>query len=443
MAGGTFKAHNKVRPGAYINFKAVSLPQSRLGSRGIVTMPVALNWGDEITEVYSTDLVDGKSLAKLGFVAADEESQVVREALKNAYKAIIYRLDAEGSKATATLTNLVATAKHAGVLGNDLSVEVKANGELFDVITSLDDIERDRQTVDKIADLNANDWVVFSGTGNLVVTTDTDLEGGLNGTVNSDSYARYFDLMKAYNWNTMGIPQDSAAANTAAIAAIKEMREDFGKKVQVVLYDATANYEGVISVKQGYKTEHETVSPILFVAYMAGLTAGSNVNVSNTYHVIEGATSIEYPTGTDPYDYDDIVELLRAGKIVLSTRQDGAVVIEQDINTLHAYEPGVTNSLFSKNRVIRTLDEINNSVSLLFETSYIGKVDNDADGRNIFKAGLISYLNELQAISAIKNFNSQSDIQIYAGEAIDSIVVDLAIQPVDSMEKLYLTVVVG
>ncbi len=363
--------------------------------------------------------------------------------MKNAYKAIIYRLDTDGDKATATLTNLTATAKYAGVLGNKLSVTVKENGELFDVITSLDGVEYDRQTGAKVADLKDNDWVVFTGTGDLVAAIKTNLSEGVNGSVGSESYTRYFDLMKAYSWNTMGIPQDNATANTAAIAAIKEMREDLGKKVQVVLYDATANYEGVISVNQGYKTEHETISPTTFVAYMAGLTAGSGVNVSNTYHVIDGATSIVYPDGTDPYDYEDIVDMLRAGKLVLSTRQDGAVVIEQDINTLHTYEPGVTNYSFSKNMVIRTLDEINNTVSLLFETNYIGKVNNDADGRNIFKAELIFYLNELQSLSAIKNFNSQADIQIYEGTTIDSIVVDLAIQPVDSMEKLYLTVVVG
>ena len=49
----------------------------------------------------------------------------------------------------------------------------------------------------------------------------------------------------------------------------------------------------------------------------------------------------------------------------------------------------------------------------------------------------------LQNISAIQNFDSGQDIQVYAGEAIDAVVVDLAIQPVDSMEKLYMTVMVG
>ena len=442
MAGGTFKSQNKIRPGAYINFKGVPKPLSSLGTRGVVTMPVAMSWGAEVTELLSTDLIDGKSLPKIGYTAFDEQSQIFREALKHAYKAIIYRLDTGGAKASATLGPLTATAKYAGIVGNEIAVNVVANGDKFDVITLFRGIERDKQTVTTVGELVPNDYVVFSGTGNLVENDGVTLTGGQNGTVNEATYATYLNVIKSYKWNTMGIPQNVPAVNPNIITFITNMRENLGKKVQAVLYNADADYEGIITVNQGYKTVTETVSPTTFVAYVAGLTAGSDVDVSNTYHVINGAVSIVYPEGVTPYGDEEIEEALKAGKMVLSTRQDGAIVIEQDINTLHTFTPdkGYT---FSKNRVIRTLDEINNSIALLFERSYIGKVDNNDDGRNIFKADIIAYLNMLQSISAIQNFDSTTDIQVYAGEAIDAVVVDLAIQPVDSMEKLYMTVMVG
>ncbi|MCK9445038.1 MAG: phage tail sheath family protein [Tissierellaceae bacterium] len=442
MAGGTFKLQNKTRPGAYINFKGVAKPLSSLGIRGVVTMPVAMSWGDEVTELLSTDLIDGKSLPKIGYTAFEEQSQIFREALKNAYKAIIYRLDTGGTKASAALTPLTATAKYAGIVGNEIAVRVVANGENFDVITLFRDIERNRQTVKTVAELVPNDYVVFSGTGDVVANAGVTLAGGENGTVNEVTYSTYLNKIKAYKWNTMGIPQDVPAVNSNIITFITNMRENLGRKVQAVLYDADADYEGIITVNQGYKTTTETVSPTTFVAYVAGLTAGSDVNASNTYHAINEAVSIVYPEGVTPYGDEEIEEALKAGKMVLSTRQDGVVVIEQDINTLHTFTPdkGYT---FSKNRVIRTLDEINNSIALLFERSYIGKVDNNDDGRNVFKADVIAYLNMLQDISAIQNFDSTTDIQVYAGEAIDAVVVDLATQPVDSMEKLYMTVMVG
>ena len=442
MAGGTFKSQNKIRPGAYINFKAVAKPLSSLGTRGIVTMPVAMSWGAEITELLSSELLDGKSLPKIGYTAFNEESQIFREALKGCYKAIIYRLDTGGSKATAALLPLTATAKYAGIVGNEIAVSVVANGTKFDVITLFRGIERNRQTVTTIAELVPNDYVVFSGTGNVVANAGVTLAGGTNGTINTETYSTYLNKIKAYKWNTMGIPQDSSAVNANIITFITNMRENVGKKVQAVLYNATADYEGIITVNQGYKTVDETISPTTFVAYIAGLTAGSDVDASNTYHAINGAVSIVYPEGVTPYGDEEIEAALKDGKLVLSTRQDGVIVIEQDINTLHTFTPD-KGYAFSKNRVIRTLDEINNSTALLFERSYIGKVDNNDDGKNIFKSDVISYLNTLQNIAAIQNFDSATDIQIYAGEAIDAVVADLAIQPVDSMEKLYMTVMVG
>ena len=444
MAGGTFLTQNKIRPGAYINFKGVPKPTSNIGTRGIMTMPVPMSWGGEITELLSTDLIDGKSLAKIGYTAFDEESQIFREALKNAYKAIIYRLDTGGTKATASLAPLTATAKYPGIIGNEIAVSVVENetAGAFDVITIFRGVERDRQTVTTIDELNDNDWVVFSGTGNVLANAGVTLTGGTNGTISEATYGNYLNVIKSYNWNVMAIPQDVPSQNQNFINFIKNQRDNLGKKVQAVLYNADADYEGIISVSQGYKTVNETVSPTTFVAYVAGLTAGANVNESNTYKVIPGAVSIVYPDGVTPYGNEEIIEALKNGKFVLSTRQDGAVVVEQDINTLHTFTPEKGYE-FSKNRVIRTLDEINNSISLLFERSYIGKVNNNDDGRNVFKSDVINYLNTLQNIAAIQNFDASTDIQIYAGEAIDSVVVDLAVQPVDSMEKLYMTVMVG
>lgn len=44
MSGGIWTTQNKVLPDAYINFKGVSKPQASVGSRGIITAPMALSW---------------------------------------------------------------------------------------------------------------------------------------------------------------------------------------------------------------------------------------------------------------------------------------------------------------------------------------------------------------------------------------------------------------
>lgn len=127
--------------------------------------------------------------------------------------------------------------------------------------------------------------------------------------------------------------------------------------------------------------------------------------------------------------------------MVLSYRQDESVVIESDINTFTSVNANKGKE-FKKNRVIRTLDDINNSIKSTFENKYIGKVDNNASGRNIFKADILSYLKELNRMGAIREVDPE-DIVISEGNDIDSVVVDLGVQPVDAMEKLYMTVIVG
>ncbi len=45
LGGGTFAAQNKVLPGAYINFVSAGRADSGQSERGIVTMPLELDWG--------------------------------------------------------------------------------------------------------------------------------------------------------------------------------------------------------------------------------------------------------------------------------------------------------------------------------------------------------------------------------------------------------------
>ena len=117
-------------------------------------------------------------------------------------------------------------------------------------------------------------------------------------------------------------------------------------------------------------------------------------------------------------------------------------MVEQDINTLRTYNEDKS-YVFSKNRVIRCLDEIANTALLVFNKQYCGAVSNTFDQRTSFKSQLISYIDTLQNMEAIQNFDASTDISVEQGDTIESVVVDVALQPVDSMEKLYMTVYVN
>lgn len=437
MAGGTFISQNKIRPGAYLNFKAVETPSISVGSRGIVTFATELNWGEEgkLIDLYSTDLTSGDSLAKVGLTAFDKDSKLLNLALSNAYLLKVYRLNKGGKKATKTAGGVTITAKYAGTFGNKIAILIKAldNG-VFEVSTYADGYAVDTQKVKTTSELVANDYVEFSAGTSLEAIASTLLEGGTNGTTQSANYTEYFNLLKTAQWQTLAIVRDDSNAATLASTFIKQMREDEGKYVQLVVANSdNADYEGIINNVSSVVMDGETISALEFNAYVAGITAGASVVESNTGKVVDGAESI-----VTQLSNDEIISALQNGKFVLSQNQDGKIKVEKDINSLHTFTSD-KNYTFSKNRVIRTLDEIGTSICSIWETTFLGKVSNNEAGRTLFKSSIINYLTELNNMGAIQNFESDK-VEVLAGNDIDSVVANIAIQPVDSMEILYMTI---
>ena len=449
--GGTFLVQNKVRPGAYINFVAVPQSLMNVSDRGIATMALPMSWGPqgEIIDILSSDLTDGSSLAKIGYSSTDVESLLFRICLQNCYRLKAWRLDTGGTKATATIgtgeTALKPTAKYAGICGNDIKIVIVKDddsGSTYTVETLYKGIRKDIQS--KLTSptlLEDNDWVDWNVTQQTVFTATaaTSLAGGENGTVTeSTAYTDYWAKMKTETWNTMGLLSEDATVKTAFCEYIKDLRENEGVKVQGCVYDkATYDYEGIISSDQGYKTEVEEISEVNFVAWVTGATAGAEINESNTHKTVQDAVEI-----IGELTNTEIIDALQNGKFVISKLRSGTIVVEKDINTLHTFTTDRSYD-FSKNRVIRVLDEMGNTVMNTWDENYCGKLDNDADGRNVYKADLVSYGNTLQGIHAITNFLGADDIEVLMGNDVDSVVVNWPVQSVDSMEKLYMTFTVG
>jgi Mu-like prophage tail sheath protein gpL len=444
---GVWNGQTKIRPGAYINFKAVRKANVSNADRGVVALPLALGWGpqNQVVEITAAEIADGTFTNKLGCTIDDPAVQPLIEAMKYASKALVYSLTAGGIEAKGTIGEddnaMTITAKYTGTKGNDIMVSVNetATEDMYEVVTMLGAVTKDRQRIKNIEDLKSNDFVVFAGAGAPTVSAGVKLSGGTDETITVASMSNFLAAIKSKNWNTVALPLhglDGKAFNATVGPYIKALR-DAGKKVQAVVNNYPgANTEGVISVDQGYRTEEENVEVDSFVGTVAGMTAGAAVNQSNTYRVITGALEIINPK-TD----EEIEEGILSGCFILSYKQDGAVVVESDINTL--VNVGVDkNDSFKKNRVIRTLDDIAMSIRSTFENSFIGKVTRNAAGKNALKASIVKYFTELQNLGAIQNFTAE-DVEVLDGENIDAVVVNVSVQPLDSMEKLYMTVTVN
>lgn len=431
MAGGNFTTQNKVRPGAYVNFQAEVSTGTSDAVGGVVTLPLEVDFGPSGVVAVSAET----DLTAFGYGLGDKALQPLREALKNANTVLLFRIGG-GSEASGTGQGLTATAKYAGERGNAIHVviETQANGATK-VDTVLAGKTVDSQQVAKGTDLKDNQLVTFTATEALTDGT-IQLAGGANATGTGADYAAYFEAIQVYDYNVMALPVADSETKALAAGFTRRLREQEGKKVQVVLgnYDG-ADYEGVINVANGVVLNGEVLTPEQTTAWVAGASGAAGVANSLTYTPYQGATDAS-PRFTNA----ETIEQIQKGNIVF-TEKRGQAVIEQDINTLVSYS-AEKNQDFAKNRVLRVLDNIANNTKITFEDNYIGQVNNDVDGRELFKADRIAYFDSLVAAGAIEAFEAD-DIQVLAGNAKDSIVVNVAVTPIDAMEKLYMTVEVN
>jgi hypothetical protein len=238
-------------------------------------------------------------------------------------------------------------------------------------------------------------------------------------------------------FNVLCYPYDdegSAAIKSAIQTWVEAMRDDEGVKIQAVLANYDADSEAIINVTQGVKLADGTeLTPAQCTAWVAGVTAGARINQSNTGRKYVGAIDV-VPRMTKT----EMETAIENGEFIFKVDSAQNVTAVYDINSLTSITPE-KGKQFTKNRLIRTIDGINNDITTIFESNYVGKVDNNPDGRSLLRATLIEYFNELQRLNAIQNFQPE-DVTVSPGADSDAVVIDCYIQPVDSVEKIYITV---
>lgn len=431
LGGGTFISQNKKLPGSYINFVSAARASSALSERGIVAMPLVMDWGveGEIITVTSEDF-QKNSLKIFGYDYGHEKMKGLRDLFINIKTLYTYRLIKTGVKAS----NELAEAKCAGVRGNDLKIAISPNIDepsKFDVSTILDYTVVDMQTVATVDELVANDWVTFKSV-ELAETAAKPLTAGTNGeAVSTAEYQGFLDKIEAYSFNALGVPVKDDTIASLIISFTKRMRDEIGAKFQSVVYKKnTADYEGVVSVENKTNDENEAAA----VYWATGAIAGCAVNKSNTNKSYDGEFDIDVD-----YTQTQLAEALEEGKFIFHKVADDVRVLE-DINTFVS-ATDEKSSDFSNNQTIRVIDQIANDVATLFNTKYLGKIPNNASGRVSLWNDIVAHHRDLEAIAAIENFVAE-DVVVEQGQTKKSVVLQDKVTVVNAMSQLYMTCVI-
>lgn len=429
---GSFTTQNKVLPGTYINFVSAAASTPELSERGIATMPLELDWGKEGSVfTVSSEEFQKNSMELFGYAYEHEKMKGLRELFRGASTLHAYRLNGGGTKAA----NDYATAKYSGTRGNDIRIVIQENADntsMFDVITYLDSVKLDTQTVAKTDELKSNEYVDFKSGAVLAKTAAKPLTGGTNGTVDGKAYQDYADRIESYTFNTMGIVTTDETVKNMFVSFVKRMRDEVGIKFQVVLYQCAADYMGVIDVKN--KVEEESWPESALVYWVTGAECGCMVNKSCQNKKYDG----EFNVNT-VYTQSELQTAIKAGEFVLHNVNSDIRVLE-DINSM-VTTTEECGDIFKDNQTIRVIDQLGNEDAVLFNTKYLGTVPNNDSGRISLWSDLVKIRQQLQDMGAIENF-TDSDVEVTQGNSKKSVVVTGTVQVAGTMSKVYMTITV-
>lgn len=442
MAGGTFKLSSpKVRPGAYVVTKNGKQPTASNAPSGIAIIPlIGYDWGPRGEMIHLTNESPDAAKVKFGRSIYDDNECMVMLQLMflNATEVYTY-IAGGGEKAKGTITLKSGTgnvtAKYPGTLGNKLKVVSVANPEGgFDVSVVLDGSEVELiEGATKVTDLKS-DYVDFAGEGELAAFASASLTGGTNedSKVNA-SVATFLDMAEKIKFNYMALPTSEASLITAAVTKIKYIRNSIGWKCGLVVANSAADYENIYNLTNAIEYAGEELTIPQSTAWLAGAAAAAGYTTSLTYTTVTGATGV---VGTKTNE--ESIQAIKKGETFFTISESGDVILEYDVNSKVTFTQDDPTDIL-KGRPCRVYDSFANDLLLTFVP---GRFNNDPTGWTVMEGLGRAILKAYQNDGAIQNVDEENDFLVDRGASTgDSAYISCGIQPVDSAEKYYFTVI--
>lgn len=457
LGGGTFVAQDKVIPGSYINFVSNGSALSALSDRGTGCIGTYLDWFDDnLIEISASDF-SRNSTKLFGYDYDDLKVSFARDFFKHGTSLIVGCLyeNAVKAKVTGATNKFTLTASKYGTVGNKIKVIIStnvSNESIYDVKTYLGTgLVHSITGITNITSKNNNEWWTISADSKIAGIETLSFSGGVSGhSSTGNSITNFLNKVEKKSFNTLAICGNwtengfSDCESVAVIVAFtKRMRDEVGVKFQTVIYSenaSDADYEGVIRLNQkfGYTIDGKYLSGKgVVMPWLVGALAGCNINSSITNMTVDSIFNLG---SDDEKTQTELEKNINTGVLSFHTVGDDNRVLT-DINSLHTFtqEKGKD---FSNNQTVRVLDQIGLDVAKIFNTMYIGKIQNDAKGRASLWKDICKYVDELNSMRAVEGFTDE-DCTIEAGNDKVSVVVNLDITPVNAMEKLYMRVCVN
>lgn len=438
---GSWNTMNKTLSGAYINVRSVAqLEREFQGRDGKLAIAFPLEFADPVSVITLDDLITDASLGKIGLSLRHADQEIVKymlQALKGADELIIYNSNQNGDKATGSIGGIAVTAAKEGLGGNEIAIAVDDEGEgIFKITVLYDGATVDTQYVKVEADLKDNAFVTFGSVTEFAATAATKLTSGANGTVSTDNYIKTVSEKNPSVIFLESISQTDLVKIEAGGEMVRYLVGDVFSGGGLTVEALDSEFVSYIKPEGFVDAEGKSVNKDICY-FVAGHSAGAGRARSLTYleiPFVKGSTK-EAPSVME------LEDISKSGAMVVHQRFNGDYVLERDRNTLKTYT-SEKSEVFSDNKVLRVMIDIHDFIKNTFELHYLGKVQNNDNGRVQFKGDIVKYVSGLEAEGSVENFDSATDVVVGKGNDIWSMRSDLYIEVTGTLEKLYMEVFV-
>lgn len=212
--------------------------------------------------------------------------------------------------------------------------------------------------------------------------------------------------LEVTKWNYLAVPGALAADATTISTWIKGLRDNKDTKVKAVLPHTTADHEGIINFDtDGIVVGSTTYSATDYCARIAGLLAGTPLNMSATYQVLSEVTDVPHLA------IADFNTAINAGKFVLMN--DGVKVKVARAVTSLVTTTTDKGTNYQKIKLVDIMDQMHDDIKANIADTYIGKVPNDYNHKCILLTAILAYFSGMES-SNLLNVGSTVGIDVTA-----------------------------
>lgn len=451
----------KVRPGVYQRYTNVGFDTLASARDGICAIPVRASWGPVGKVIKNTVQSQLDKNYGSGAYSANYTVPAAKAMFDGGASTVYtYRLGTGGEKASLTVDELTVTAKYPGAMALSVAVQTKlgeannkqllvyAGAKLVETIEFAADGAKEGANLVAACENSAYVEVkCAAATVPVLAVASGALAGGVDPTVTNEDYSKAFAAFEPYFYNTIALDVDDDKDMSLSLLLQSYMDNAYkmgklgiavvGEKTTVAFetrckHAKAFNDAKVVFLGGGWMVGTENKDGVMAICYTAGVIAATPSSQSIVHTVVSGATDL-----CESLIYDQYVEAIQSGMLMVSLSTSGQIWYDAGINTLIAPEANTEDEGWKKIKRVKIRFELFDRLDRELLPK-VGKTPADTDGiAHIIQSGL----RVLKDMEKERKFQLNSAViaedpsNPYTGDSAWFIV---QADDVDSLEKIYL-----